>query len=215
VTEPDDKLNRLLQHFDDSLKKTMDLIKKTPHLQRDQDRVQKVSLEKNVPVRDPGDMGFTAEPRLVPGMKGYNRDLEQAREKDPIIKVAVEPELGKVNLSKDMQDPGPNASQNARQKFLEQEMRKQKLTRDPNSPALERDPLNPSNYDTPERRAAITAHLEKMGVDRNLQDIRALIEKSNAQPPHKAVEQPPRMTDRTRPRGPDPRGRDRGQERDR
>lgn len=73
---------------------------------------------------------------------------------------------------------------------------------------LSKDTPLPMRYDSPERREAIQRHMEAQGVDPHLRAIRDLIEKGQAEPPHKAAEQKPNMTTRGVPQGGrDPRNR--------
>lgn len=82
--EPPAAVKRILNEMDAVLRETERLIDRTPNLQYPQPPEQ---------ARDAGpDMGYTAEPKLVPGMHGYSRDLEEERERDPVKEVPVSPE---------------------------------------------------------------------------------------------------------------------------
>lgn len=87
---------------------------------------------------------------------------------------------------------------------LERGLREQGMTR-------EAEPT-PPRYDSPERREAIQRHLESMGVDPHLRQVRELLERASGAPPREAVETRPqdRMTNRNGPG----RGMERGRERD-
>lgn len=159
---------------------------------------------KDAPRREQGDAGYTAAPRLVPGMPGYRKELEAERERDPVKRVPAGPELVR-------DAPAPVPPSTAEQMLIlkrEQLARGVNLAKARTSP--ERDTRNPvgREYDTPERRDAIQRDLEAKGVDPHLRAVRDLIEKGQGQPPHKAVEHEPDMTGRGVPQGGrDPRNR--------
>lgn len=156
--------------------------------------------------RGQGDAGYTAAPRLVPGMPGYRAELEVERERDPVTRIPAGPELVKDVPTVEPPSTADQMLEHKRgQLYKGVNLSKARTGQEP-----ERDPLNPKRmeYDSPERRDAIQRDLEAKGVDPHLRAIRDLVERGQAEPPHKAAERTPDMTGRGVPQGGrDPRNR--------
>lgn len=170
--------------------------------------------EKDTHAREQGDAGYTAAPRLVPGMHGYQREFETERERDPIKRVPAAPEQEKDAPVRDAvpEDYAAKMLEHKREHLAKAvDLAKGRTGQEPRDAAT-RDPLDSRRmeYDSPERREAITAHLAKMGVDPHLAVIRDLMERGQAEPPQKAAERAPDMTNRNGPaRGRDAQSRER------
>jgi hypothetical protein len=78
----------------------------------------------------------------------------------------------------------------AKQKFIAkaiEDQSRQRTDEEARKRVVERKGLPLVRYDSPERRQAIQAHLQRLGIDPKLQAIRELYEVGQAKPPEEAV----------------------------